>query len=257
MGMLPLEPDYDIYYERIAGDDTKPCLVFLHEGLGCTAMWKSFPTLLCERTGCPGLSYDRLGYGQSSGFRTTRTIDYLHEAALQELPRVLGRLVPDHPYFLVGHSDGGSIALILAAERPPLLRGIVVEAAHVMVEPESLRGLRAADEAYEKGGFAGLHKYHGEKTAAMFKAWSQTWQSDKFQSWNIRSLLPSINCPVLVIQGCDDEYATKAQVTLIVAGVRGEVRSVLLEHCGHTPHTDQEHLVLDATAEFIANAGCG
>jgi len=35
-----------IHYEIIEGDHAKPWLVFLHEGLGCTAMWKDFPRRL-------------------------------------------------------------------------------------------------------------------------------------------------------------------------------------------------------------------
>jgi len=167
MGMLALESDYQIHYQRSDGDPERPCLVFLHEGLGCTAMWRKFPSLLCERTGCSGLRYDRLGYGKSSALQKPRTIHYMHEAALQELPRVLDHLLPNRPYVLVGHSDGGSIALILGAERPRLLKGIITEAAHVFVEPETISGIRAADDAFHGGKLSGLTDYHGERTAVL------------------------------------------------------------------------------------------
>jgi len=251
MGMLALESDYQIHYQRSDGDPERPCLVFLHEGLGCTAMWRKFPSLLCERTGCSGLRYDRLGYGKSSALQKPRTIHYMHEAALQELPRVLDHLLPNRPYVLVGHSDGGSIALILGAERPRLLKGIITEAAHVFVEPETISGIRAADDAFHGGKLSGLTDYHGEKTAVIFKAWSLTWLSAWFRHWSLEYLLPSIDCPLLVIQGRDDQYGTQAQVASIVSKVRGAAHSVLLDDCGHSPHTERPNRVLEVMSEFI------
>ncbi len=251
MAMLVLESGYQVYYERIDGDPEKPCLVFLHEGLGCTAMWREFPRTLCERVGCSGLSYDRLGYGKSSGLREARTVHYIHETALQELPRVLEHLLADRPYVLVGHSDGGSIALMHGAERPHLLKGIITEAAHVFVEPETISGIRAADDAFDRGEFGALTKYHGEKTAVIFKAWSQTWLSAWFRHWDIKYLLPSIDCPLLVIQGRNDQYGTEAQVASIVSKVRGATRSILLDACGHSPHTERSSRVLDVMSDFI------
>lgn len=255
MGMLALETDYRIHYKRIDGDPERPCLIFLHEGLGCTAMWREFPRMLCERTGCPGLSYDRIGYGKSSALRKVRTVHYMHEAALRELPRVLDRLLPNRPYVLVGHSDGGSIALIHGAERPPLLKGIITEAAHVFVESETIEGIRAADEAFEEGKLGGLTKYHGEKTTESFKAWSLTWLSAWFGYWNIEYLLPSIECPLLVIQGRDDQYGTEAQVASIVSKAGGTTRSMLLDDCGHSPHAERPDRVLEVMSEFIAEPG--
>lgn len=241
-----------IYYEQIKGDEGKPYLVFLHEGLGCTGMWGNFPTRLCTLTGCPGLLYDRLGYGQSSPLAARRTIHYVHNYALVELPVLLDTIIPGKGYILIGHSDGGSIALISAAERPILLRGVVSEAAHVFVEPETTAGIRLADTAFAEGKFRGLQKYHGEKTRQIFQAWSQTWLSDWFQFWNIEYLLPSIICPLLVIQGRQDQYGTEKQVQAIVAGTGEGTETLLVNECGHVPHLEQAELVLEKMALFIA-----
>jgi pimeloyl-ACP methyl ester carboxylesterase len=113
-------------------------------------------------------------------------------------------LLPGQPYFLVGHSDGGSIALLHAAEQPAGLRGIVTEAAHVFVEDVTLAGIEAANVAFAAGKLHGLAKYHGDKTEGIFKAWADTWLSSVFRHWNIEYLLPSIACPALVLQGIDD-----------------------------------------------------
>src|SRR5208283_3544519 len=129
--MLTLSESHTIHFELIEGMAEKPFLVFLHDGLGCARMWKDFPERLCRQTGCPGLVYDRLGCGRSSALTEPRTIHYLHDYAQFELKQVLAHLIPDRDYFLIGHSDGGSIGLIFAADRPAGLRGLVTEAAHV------------------------------------------------------------------------------------------------------------------------------
>ena len=248
---LSCNESQQIFYEVIEGDWTLPVLVFLHEGLGCRAMWKKFPNQLCERTGCPGLIYDRLGFGLSSSTIADRTIHYMHDSALHELPFVCSRCIPGCPFILIGHSDGGSISLIYGAERFPLLRGIITEAAHVFVENESIQGIRSVDESFRLGEMMGLFKYHGEKTERMFRAWADTWLSDWFQAWNIEYALPSLRCPMLIIQGRDDQYGTHRQVETILSKTSGMAQAVFLDRCGHAPHREMEETVLTVMSEFI------
>ena len=252
MSTLILGQQYHLFYEQYTGAADRPCLIFLHEGLGCTALWRDFPARLCQRTGCPGLVYDRLGYGKSSPLRQRRTIHYLHEYALHELPRVIEALLPQQPFILIGHSDGGSISLIFGAEQSPYLQGIITEAAHVFVEQVSIEGIRQTDEAFALGRLAGLRRYHGEKTEVLYNAWSATWQSPWFAAWNIEYLLPALAVPLLVLQGRDDQYGTEAQVQAIVAGVAAKATPVFLENCAHAPHQQTPERVLDLMASYIA-----
>ena len=156
MSYIKLNSDKNIYYRLIEGNGNNPYLIFLHEGLGCSAMWKDYPDQLCHKTKCPGLVYDRLGYGKSSPLNRTRTIHYMHYYALNELPRVIEDIIPNKPFILIGHSDGGSVSLIFGSEKPAFLKAIITEAAHVFVEPETLKGIEAADEAYDKGNLKSL-----------------------------------------------------------------------------------------------------
>jgi pimeloyl-ACP methyl ester carboxylesterase len=252
MAMLELAEGGQLYYEWIAGGGEaahRPVLVFVHEGLGCTAMWKDFPARLCALAGCDGLVYDRRGYGQSDALRGSRSVHYLHCYALEELPQVLA-LLEHRPYVLVGHSDGGSIALIHAADQPPGLLGVVTEAAHVFVEDVTLAGIRVAREAYDAGKLRGLSRYHGEKTDQIFGAWADTWLRPAFSRWNIEYLLPSIACPVLALQGSGDQYGTEAQLDAIEAQAP-RARKSMLPGCGHTPHQEQPEAVLGAISEFL------
>ena len=195
--------------------------------------------------------YDRLGYGKSSPLVKPRALNYLHEYALVELPRVIEQLLPDRDYILIGHSDGGSIALIHGAERPPRLKGIITEAAHVFVEESTLQGIRRAEEDFAQGRMVGLTRYHGDKTEQIFRAWSETWLSPAFAAWNIEDLLPAIEVPLLVIQGRDDQYGTEAQVEAIVTKSAGSATPLLLEDCGHSPHQDMPPLALDLMSCFV------
>lgn len=233
------------------GKPDRPYLVFLHEGLGCTDMWKTFPEDLCTAAGCPGLVYDREGYGRSSRLRKKRTVHYLHDYAFNELPRVIDALIPEKPFILIGHSDGGSISLIFGSEKPVYLKGIVTEAAHVFVDLLTTNGVKEADTAYDEGRFKGLDKYHGDKTDQIFKAWSETWLSSWFRHWNIEYLLPSVKVPVLAIQGKEDHYGTLQQVESIVTGVSGRSWHYHVPRCGHSPHLDQPGLVIKRICAFI------
>lgn len=214
-------------------------------------MWQSFPKELCRITRCPGLLYDRTGYGSSSSLDTVRTVNYLHDYALNELPEVIDAVIPDRSHILIGHSDGGSISLIYGSERPALLRGIVTEAAHVFVESETIEGIRTANEAFKCGKFKGLYRYHGEKTNQLFKAWSETWLSEWFRHWNIEYLLPSVTCPMLVIQGMDDKYGTEYQVNSIVSKSSGSSEALILKNCGHTPHLECPEILTRKVTKFI------
>ena len=248
---VAVNPHLSLAYQRIAGDEGLPTLLFLHEGLGCIAMWKDFPEQLCARLGCPGVVYDRQGYGQSTPLTAPRTVHYLHRYALDELPAVIGLLLPRRPFIIIGHSDGGSIGLIHGAERNPLLKGVITEAAHVCVDAETLQGIHSTVSAYQAGRLSGLSKYHGTKTDAVFQAWARTWLADWYQAWSLIYLLPSINCPVLAIQGEDDTYGHSSQVTKIVNGVAGPATPAMIARCGHVPHHEQRERVLTVMAEFI------
>ncbi|MEQ8162201.1 MAG: alpha/beta hydrolase [Smithellaceae bacterium] len=250
MAILKLGHAKQIYYESINGEEESPHLVFLHEGLGCTEMWQEFPHTLCKETGCPGIVYDRLGYGRSSPLTDLWTIHYLHKYALIELPEIISQLIPARNYFLIGHSDGGSIALIHASEKPAHLQGIITEAAHVFVEKETLDGIQVAVDIFNAEKLRGLSRYHGGKAEGIFKAWSDTWLSNFFIYWNIEYLLPSIECPVLVLQGTKDQYGTVAQVESIASKALN-AQKAMVEACAHVPHQERTDVVLPLMREFL------
>ena len=231
--------------------NSRPSLVFLHEGLGCIEIWQDFPLILSRATGCNTLIYDRWGHGKSDPLDVKRTLRYLHDEALASLPDVLMHSQVDE-CILIGHSDGGSIALLFAAEHPQIARGVITEAAHVFVEDISLKGIQEAVKIYNTTDFAHkLARYHGGKAEQIFRAWAETWLSAEFKTWNIEDCLPKITCPVLVIQGADDQYGSAAQVEAIAGQVNGPVKSLLIPRCAHIPHKEAKDKVAGEMIRFI------
>ena len=230
-----------------------PYLIFLHEGLGCIDMWKDFPKLLSDELKMNALVYERQGYGKSDSLDLPRPKNYLEIEALEFLPDLLKHYNIIEP-ILIGHSDGGSIALIYAAHFSP--KALVAEAAHVFVEDETIKGIEMARNNPELPQIINkLKKYHGEKAEMLFSAWTDTWLSEEFYDWNISSCLSEILCPVLVIQGKKDEYATSHHVESIISGLKNVVyrESFMPENCAHIPHLQAKEDVLKSMLKFIKN----
>ena len=231
-------------------DGSAPVLVFLHEGLGSIELWRDFPDRIAEKTGCAAFVYSRHGYGRSDPLRESRSPEYLHHEALEVLPAVLDECRITNPV-LIGHSDGASIALLLAGGGLRPVRGAVVMAPHVFVEDITIAGIEMAKAAWAEGGLArGLARYHDDAEGA-FRGWNEAWLAPEFRAWNIEEYLPGIRCPLLAIQGVDDEYATLAQIDAIERQVSGPFERLDIPECRHTPWRDQPDVVTDTIARFV------
>jgi pimeloyl-ACP methyl ester carboxylesterase len=229
----------------------RPTLVLLHEGLGSVAMWRDFPERLAAATGCATLVYSRYGYGQSDVLEEPFDPGFMHREGIEVLPEVLAALAIENP-LLVGHSDGGSIALLHAAESDSKAVGIVALAPHCFVEDISIRSIAAAKVAFETTDLpARLEKYHRD-VRRTFYGWNDIWLHPDFRAWNIEDCLPNIRCPILAIQGEDDEYGTMAQIEAIAAQASSSsgVELLKLADCRHSPHRDQTAAVIDAIGRF-------
>ena len=234
-----------------------PTIVFLHEGLGSLELWRTFPHALATRTGCGMLVYSRWGYGRSASRSTRWSPSFMHDEALKTLPAVMAHFDLNRP-ILYGHSDGGSIALIAAARRPSVIRAVITEAAHVIVEHVSVEGVRRLRARYDSGDLRQrLERYHGPNTQALFDGWTETWLGSDFRTWDLRPLLPLVHCPVLAMQGDADEFGTGAQVDAMACGVAGPVETWILSDCGHTPHREHRRAVLERSTAFIAGVTDG
>lgn len=233
-----------------------PLIVFLHEGLGSVAMWKEYPQRLCDAGSFRGLVYSRYGYGRSTPRpRQERwPVDYLHREARERLPAFLRAAgAGNEKPWLLGHSDGASIALIYAASFPDALSGAVLLAPHIFVEPMSLAGIAETKASYESGGLKErLAAYHADPDSA-FWGWCDAWLDPAFRSWSIETLLPAIRCPLLAVQGREDEYATMVHLDGIKRLVP-QAELLKLARCRHSPHRDRPEALTQAAIGFIRGA---
>ena len=227
-------------------------IVFLHEGLGSVSMWRDWPLEVCNATGRAGVVYSRRGYGGSESVPDVRragrlTPDYMHREAIDVLPALLESLGIERPV-LLGHSDGGTIALIHAAHFD--VAACVVMAPHVIVEDISVRAIEQARDAYESTLRSRLARYHDDVDCAFWQ-WNDIWLDPAFRAFDIRAECAHIHAPVLAIQGEDDAYGTLRQIEEIAPA--GPIRRQVVAQCGHSPHKDQPGLTLQAVERFLAN----
>ena len=246
----------EIEYQYVGMDDPQaPLVLFLHEGLGSVSMWKDFPASLCQAANCRGLVYSRPGYGQSTARPKDETwdVDFMHRQAFEVLPAFLAALGIDplqQKLWLFGHSDGASITLLYAARYPQALAGAIVLAPHIIVEDLTITSIEQARDTYQTTDLPKkLARYHQDVDSA-FWGWNTIWLHPAFRAWSIENELATISCPLLAVQGLDDEYGSLEQIRGIARRV---TTAELLEipACGHSPHRDQPITLITKATDFL------
>ena len=244
-----------IEYEWLNRERTDaPLMLFLHEGLGSLSMWRDFPARLCEAAGIQGLVFSRYGYGHS----TTRSAqeqwggDFVQVQATELIPSFLksAGVRPDQPLWLFGHSDGGSIALIMAAHDPARYAGVIVAAPHTSIDALTAQGVSVSRKAFFDGVTkTGLQRHHADAQSVVM-GWADSWLTPESLQWTIVPLLASITCPLLAIQGEHDAYGMLEQIRVIPRHVP-HARLLELKDCGHIPHFEMPDTVIKASVAFM------
>lgn len=244
----------NIEYQRCEPADTTadaPVIVMLHEGLGSLALWKDFPRELAAATGFPVVVYSRFGYGDSDSPPPYTALEMHRREALEVLPELLQHLEISRP-ILFGHSDGASIALIYTGAQPKAVSGLILLAPHVFVEEMCLASISHAKDTYLTSNMRQkLARYHKDPDRA-FWLWNNVWLDPAFRAWNIEHVLPSIDCPLLAIQGYQDEYGTLEQLNRIARAIP-QTEQLRLTQCRHSPHRDQPAVVLNTAADWMSS----
>lgn len=229
-----------------------PTITLLHEGLGCIGMWHDFPEAIALATGLDVLIFDRFGHGNSTMLTSGKIDhDYIDRESFDHLPEILD-LCHINTTILFGHSDGGTIALLYASKHPDRVPGIISESAHTFVDDLTTSGIKNAATAFQTSDLRDkFYKYHGKNTDFLFWRWANTWLSEQHAPWNIEKHLTKITCPVLVIQGTDDQYGSKKQPDSIFQNTSGYSEKLMIPKCRHVPHHEKRHLVIEAVSKFI------
>jgi pimeloyl-ACP methyl ester carboxylesterase len=233
---------------EIEGDPDRRALVLLHEGLGSVGLWRDFPRALAEVTGRRVIAFSRYGHGRSERPPAPRTPAFFHEEARDVLPALLEQVDAPEPV-LVGHSDGGSIALIHAGERP--VTGLALIAPHVVVEDVTVNAIRETRREFEAGALRERMARHHDDPEAAFFGWCDVWLDPAFRTWSLEAEARRVAAPTLLIQGADDPYGTLDQLHRIESRVQGPVERLVVPG-GHSPHLEAREPVLAALADFCA-----
>jgi pimeloyl-ACP methyl ester carboxylesterase len=235
------------------GPESAATLVLLHEGLGCVALWRDFPEALVAATGCGVFAYSRFGYGGSDSVSLPRPMSYMHDEAVDVLPRVLDAAGVRRAV-LLGHSDGGSIAAIHAGTVPDSrVVGAMLIAAHFFVEELNIASIRAIKEHYEQGDLrARLRRYHRDVDVA-FRGWNDAWLDPRFRSFDITAEVARIRVPILALQGADDPYGSDEQLRVLERAARCSVETRLIEGARHSPHLEVRDATMEAIVPFVRN----
>jgi pimeloyl-ACP methyl ester carboxylesterase len=239
---------------RLETIDSETVIIFLHEALGSIPQWRNFPHELCVSLKMNGLVYERQGHGKSDPLTEKRNSRYLHDYAFRELADLIETVLsPDQKIILVGHSDGGSIALLFAAKYPKNVVAVITLGTHLINEPESVAGIAPAVVAYESGKLNKLNDFHGDKTNSLFYAWADTWSHEDFADWTICEDVSHITSPVLAMQGTKDQYGTEKQLALIEQYITTKPKTVLISDCGHHPHLEKQKEIIETISNWLKN----
>lgn len=226
-------------------------IVLFHDSLGSVELWRSFPENLCLATGRPVIAYDRLGFGRSDPFQGEWTTSFIRAEADTFFPVLRERLGIDD-FIAMGHSVGGAMAALCAAEFPAACRALITESAQAFVEDRTLQGILEAKAAFQQEGqLERLARYHGDKARWVLEAWTETWLCPEFRSWSLDADLSAVVCPALVIHGEEDEFGSVRHAWRIAAAIAGETRVEILPGCRHVPHREAEAAITALIKGFL------
>jgi pimeloyl-ACP methyl ester carboxylesterase len=228
-----------------------PMLVLLHEGLGSVGQWGDFPDRLATATSAGVFVYSRAGYGQSSPVPLPRPLTYMHDEALDVLPKLLDA-IGFRRGILIGHSDGASIATIYAGGvQDHRIRGLSLIAPHFVVENVSIASIAAAKRSYESTDLREkLGRWHKDVDVA-FRGWNEAWLDPEFRKWDISESLAYIRVPVQIVQGEADQYGTLHQIQIAEEECYCPVDVTLLPGIGHAPQREAPNRTLIAISDFV------
>ena len=246
--------EHQIYTKQwiVDVEQTLSPIVLLHESLGSTELWKDFPEVLAEKLQRNVISYDRIGFGQSSAVNESVKLSFIADEVIP-LTYILDAL-NIQSCILLGHSVGGGMAVAIASILKTRCKAVVTVAAQAYVEEETIEGVRyAAENVCTNPKFIdSLARYHGTKTQWVLDGWTKTWLNPEFKTWNTAPFLAELECLLLVLHGDDDPYATLAQPEYFINQAKTKQKiSHILRGCGHFPHREKQDKVLQTLEIFL------
>lgn len=227
-------------------------IVLIHDSLGCVELWRDFPARLSDATQRMVIAYDRLGFGHSDARVDLPQSSFVREEAEIYIPSLLRHFAIDR-FVPFGHSVGGGMAICCGAVLHDTCVAIITESAQMFAEDKTLAAIAAAKLEYKDSDrFARLARYHGDKTLWVLHAWTDTWLSPEFRSWNVSQELKQLTAPLLALHGELDEFGSAEHLQTARNLSTAPVTSHLLLNQGHVPHKQNPQMVVELVAEFLS-----
>lgn len=242
-----------LYARSWPGHSALPPLLLLHDSLGCVELWRDFPAALAAASGRTVIAYDRLGFGRSDARTDRLPPTFVSDESASAIPALQAQLGFGH-FVAFGHSVGGGMAIACATALPQQVVALVTESAQIFVEDRTRHGIEAAKIQFAAAEqLQRLAKYHGDKARWVLSAWTDTWLSQDFASWNLDAELAQLRCPLLALHGDQDEYGSLLHPQRI-ARFAPQAMVQVLAGCGHVPHREQAGDVLRRICAFLGDA---
>jgi pimeloyl-ACP methyl ester carboxylesterase len=229
----------DIHYIQ-SGDSSKPLVLFVHGSPGSLDAFIGFlvdttllPKALLISTDRPGFGYSNFGNAEPSLLKQAQALKPILEQYRDNRPRVL-----------VGHSLGGPLIARMAVEYPDLVDGLVIVAGSIDPELEP-------DETWFRAPLA-----------TPFLSWilPRALRSSNEEIYQLKpeleEMLPmwkKITCPVIVIQGTQDELVPYENVNFAKKMiVNAPVEFVIKDGMNHFVPWSNPELIREAVLKIIA-----
>ena len=242
-----------IYYEIHGDGDT---VVLLHHGFGSTKMWKNIYPGLVER-GYRVILYDRRGFGQSErgpGFEEFYVSNRYCPESVEELA-TLQEILNFDSFHIIGQCEGGVVGIDYAVKYPDQVKSMVISSTQcyskiTMVEfdklvfPKPFQDLEP--EVKEKLTYL-QGEEHVESLFNLFRQYGGAYGKGIF---DLRSLLPSVTCPTLVL------YPDRSILFEVEQAVefyrhlpKGEL--AILPKCGHNTYEEEPEEYIRFVLNFL------
>ena len=224
-------------------------ILLLHEALGSVAYWKDFPERLALATGANVLLYSRAGQGNSEGPIAPRNRDSYFREVNEVIPALLARFRLDWP-IIYGHSEGAGLGMLYAAVSQRV-KMLVLESPFVIAQESSRRHIQSMASTFNGSHLQRrLAQYH-QNPDAVFSSWISGLGEFTDGESPFGDVIPQISCPVLVLQGANDEFGTKRHLDAILSELPDAQHETFAD-TGHLPHRQQTEGVLERVSRFVA-----
>ena len=228
---------------------SKPVLVFLHDGLGSVGTMRKFPEKTGTAMNLPAFVFDRFGYGRSDR-EEEFPADFMGEAA-DDLERVLAAAEIDD-CCLIGHSDGGTVALLHSVRYRGRVRAVVTIAAHVRRDELTYGQVLRHNEMYQDGKIPEwMERFHGDRAAHLLKCWTEVWQKTLYDSWDISEEIAGIEVPLMSLQGSEDAYGLPSQLESIGKAIP-HAETEMIDGLGHFPQLEDPDRIVERIQRFLS-----